>query len=281
VAAATVLVVTVKVADDDPVGTVTLTGTVAAAVLLLDKLTTAPPVGAAAVRVTVPVDGTVPATSVGFKLNEDNAAGAVTVSEVVLVIPPYVPEIVTEVEAATAFVVMIKVAVVAPAATVTLAGVVAAAVLLEESVTSTPPPGAGPVRVTVPVDEAGPTTLVGFTVTDVKAAAGLTVIAVVLVVAANVLEMLTVVVLVTAAVVTAKVAVAAPAGTVTPAGTVATAVLLLDSVTSDPPAGAAPVSVIVPVDVLPPVTLLGFRPMDSSETEPLDPPPGTNRTSTQ
>ena len=53
----TLLVVTVKVALLDPAGTFTLGGTVAAAVLSLDRATAKPPDGAAAVRVTVPVDG--------------------------------------------------------------------------------------------------------------------------------------------------------------------------------------------------------------------------------
>ena len=46
---------TVNVAEVEPAGTVTLEGTVAAAVLELDSDTVAPPVPAAAVRVTVPL----------------------------------------------------------------------------------------------------------------------------------------------------------------------------------------------------------------------------------
>jgi hypothetical protein len=54
-----------------------------------------------------------------------------------------------------------KVALVAPAGTVTLAGTLAAPLLLE-SVTCAPPAGAGPLSVTVPVEEFPPVTLVGF-----------------------------------------------------------------------------------------------------------------------
>ena len=60
------LVVTVNVAVVVPDGTVTLAGTWATAVLPLDSATTAPPVGAAAANVTVPVDEVPPATEAGF-----------------------------------------------------------------------------------------------------------------------------------------------------------------------------------------------------------------------
>src|ERR671935_110541 len=66
----------------------------------------------------------------------------------------------TLVSAVTALVVMLNVALVAPAATVTLAGTDAAGLLLV-SVTCWPPAGAGPFSVTVPVAEAPPVKLVG------------------------------------------------------------------------------------------------------------------------
>jgi len=69
---------------------------------------------------------------------------------------------VTVVDAATALVLTVKDALVAPAATVTLEGTVAAVALLLESVTCAPPMGAGPLSVTVPVEEFPPVTLVGF-----------------------------------------------------------------------------------------------------------------------
>src|SRR5260370_35399230 len=69
----------------------------------------------------------------------------------------------TVVDASTALVLTVNVALVAPAAIVTLDGVLATFVLLLESVTTAPPEGAAPLSVTVPVEEFPPVTLVGFT----------------------------------------------------------------------------------------------------------------------
>jgi hypothetical protein len=78
---------------------------------------------------------------------------------------------VTDALDATAEVVIVNVALVAPAATVTLAGTWAAVVLLLVRVTTAPPDGAGPVKVTVPVDEVPPITELGLRLTEVSAAA--------------------------------------------------------------------------------------------------------------
>ena len=77
-------------------------------------------------------------------------AGAVTVSVAVFVAPPDVPVIVIGVDALTAAVVTLNVALVAPAATVTLAGTVATPVLLLDRVTTAPPAGVAIVNVAVP-----------------------------------------------------------------------------------------------------------------------------------
>src|SRR2546426_389687 len=80
----------------------------------------------------------------------------------------------TLVDAVTVLVVTVKVALLAPAGTVTLAGTVAAAVWLLASVTTMPPTGAAALKVTVPVEGFPPATLVGFSAT-VESVTGVTV----------------------------------------------------------------------------------------------------------
>ena len=77
---------------------------------------------------------------------------------------------VTAVVETTGLVVAVKVALDAPAATVTDAGTWAAAVFELVKVTTAPPAGAGPLRVTVPVEDAPPTTEAGLTLTPLNAA---------------------------------------------------------------------------------------------------------------
>jgi hypothetical protein len=79
-------------------------------------------------------------------------------------VPLSVAVIVAGVEADTAVVFTVNVAVVAPAATVTLVGTVAL-VTLEAKLTAVPPEAAGPDRVTVPVDVLPPATVVGLSET--------------------------------------------------------------------------------------------------------------------
>ena len=83
----TELVVTANVVDMLPVGTVTLAGTAAADVLLLERVTATPPAGAAPLRVTVPVEGLPPVTLVGFRETEDRVTAGVTVNAAVRVVP--------------------------------------------------------------------------------------------------------------------------------------------------------------------------------------------------
>ena len=77
-----------------------------------------------------------------------------------------------DVETRTMDVLTVKLALVAPAGTVTLEGTPAAPLLLERR-TWAPPAGAAPVNVTVPVETpTPPTTLVGFNVSIVRAGGG-------------------------------------------------------------------------------------------------------------
>jgi len=80
---------------------------------------------------------------------------------------------VTVLDAMTALVLTVKVVLVAPAGTITLEGTLAAPGLLLESATCAPPAGAGPLSVTVPVEDCiPPTTLAGFSVSEERAGAG-------------------------------------------------------------------------------------------------------------
>jgi hypothetical protein len=142
----------VNVAVVAPAGTVTDAGTVPIVVELDANVTTAPPVGAARVSVTVPVTATPPVAAVTFVDNVDSAAaGGATVSVAVPVEPFVAAVIVTTVFAATVPAVIVNVALLLPAGTVTLTGTVATPVLDELSVTTLPPKGALVESVTVPV----------------------------------------------------------------------------------------------------------------------------------
>lgn len=161
----TVSVVAVNVAVVAPALTVRLAGTVAAAVLLLVSVTTTPPVGAAAFNVTVPVAlARPPMTVVGFSDTERSIG--LTVRVAVLLTPPCAAVIVMVLFAVTTVVVTANVADEAPAATVTLAGTEATAGVALDSVTAEPPAGAGPFRLTVPVEPLPPVTDVGFKETE-------------------------------------------------------------------------------------------------------------------
>ena len=145
----TMLVEMVNVAVDAEAGMVTVEGTVTEA-RLDDKLTTAPEGGAElkeTVAETVPPPVTVAGDSVKLA-----SAGTVTVTscgketpfEVAVMTVDFVP-------VAAGLAVILKVAEVEPAGTVTVAGTVAADVTDELSVTVSPPVGAALDRVTAPL----------------------------------------------------------------------------------------------------------------------------------
>jgi hypothetical protein len=144
------------------------------------------------------------------------------------------------------------------AAMVTVAGTPATEVLLLESVTTAPLEGAGPFKLTVPVEDVPPATLVGFRLKEVRTA-GKTTNAAARAVPLTVAEIVTVVLLATALVATTKVPVVAFEGMATETGTVATEGLLVVSATLIPPEGAGPLSTNVPVAPFPPKTVFGFN----------------------
>ena len=83
-------VVTVNVRLVEPAEIVTFDGTVAADVLLLERFTTAPPLGAGALSVTVPVESSPPFTVEGFTVTDERlpaGGGGITVSVAVFVTP--------------------------------------------------------------------------------------------------------------------------------------------------------------------------------------------------
>jgi hypothetical protein len=170
VATVTEVVVTVNVALVAPVGTVTLAGA-AVAPELSDSDTNAPPLGAAPVRVTVPVDELPPVTLLGLRLKADSVAppddGGLTVIDVDWN-PLFIWAEIWTVVRELGKVVTVKLALVAPAGTVTLAGTLAVFGRLVDRLMATPPVGAALPSLTVPVAVAPPTTLVGATVTAVS-----------------------------------------------------------------------------------------------------------------
>ena len=240
----------VNVAVEEPAGTVNDVGTLATVVVALVSVTTTASV-ATPDKVTVPVLFVPPFTLVGFKVRVDTTRTGLTVIVAVLDTPERLAVIVKEDAAVTVRVVMVKVAVVDPAATVTLAGTVPIVVDEEINVTPAPPAGAGDVNTTVPVTGTPPVTAVTTVVrVDKTAAGGVTVMVAVPVELLVEAVMVAFVLATTEPAVTVKVAVRAPAATVTETGTLATAALLDERLTTLPPTGALVERVTVPVVVV-------------------------------
>ncbi len=180
----TFCVLTLKLAFVEPADTVTLDGTEAAE-LLLERVTTIPPDGAAALSVTVPFKPFPPVMLVLSNLSEESDTEEVeegeTVSRLDVLPPPPLAEIVTFVEVVTAVVVTVNPALVAPAGTVMLAGTLATDGLLLVRVTASPPLGAAEDSSTVPCEVLPPVREAGFStmeVTDALAVPGGTTVSV-------------------------------------------------------------------------------------------------------
>ena len=159
---------TVKLALVCPACTLTLEGTVATDVLALESVTVAPPEGAAALRVTVPLELFPPVTLVGLRVSDESVTEddeGLIVSVACWEVLPSVAVIVAVVIEETNVVVTVKLALVDPLATVTLLGTLALELLLLR-VTTVPPEGAAALRVTVPVELFPPVTVVGFRLSE-------------------------------------------------------------------------------------------------------------------
>jgi hypothetical protein len=84
----TVWLETENVALSAPAGTVTLAGTLATGELVLPSVTTAPPVGAAPVRFTVPWEVVPPGMLVGLRVTDDSTVDFGRSISVVFLVEP-------------------------------------------------------------------------------------------------------------------------------------------------------------------------------------------------
>ena len=272
----TAVIVDVKLALVVPTGTVTVAGT-AKALLLLAKLTTTPPVGAEALRVTVHASVAAPVIDALAQLTK-LIVGMLAPLEIlgfncieyVFEVAPAVAVNVAVWAEATAATVAVKFPLVAPPCTVIEVGTVAALSLLAR-LTANPPVGAAALRVTVQESLPAPVMeeFAQFTALSEALLEPPDVVAVSCI--ANVSDAplalavsVAFCVVLTAETVALKLALALPAGTVTAAGTT-TALLLLSRLTANPPVGAAALSVTVQVSVPDPLIEVLAQPNEDNE----------------
>jgi len=254
---ATAAAMTVKVCELMFAGTSRVAGTGNAAELLLVRLTMNPPEGALPLSPTRPVVVNPETTLAG--LNDSNVTtGGATVSPADDVVPlGSFAVIVTGVLADTGNEETLNVPLVAAPAMVKLAGTVAALVLLLVSVTLRPAEGAGPFRVTVPIEPLPPVSVPGTNVNDVNTA-GLTVKDLLRLLPLSVAFTWTFSAVATPTQVRMKVPADFPAEIVTVAGTVTDGLELVREIET-PPEGAASLIATVPVDLAPPVMAAGLK----------------------
>ncbi len=164
---------TLKVAVLAPPETLTDDATLTTDGFELDKETVSPAEAAGPLNVTVPVTVVeeLPTTELGETITSVSS-GASIFKVAVFEMLPSLAVIVAETGVATAVVLTLKVAVVLPLATVTLEGALPEEEL-DERETLNPAVGAGPVKVTVPVEDVPPTTEVGETETLERVAASI------------------------------------------------------------------------------------------------------------
>jgi hypothetical protein len=167
---------TEKLAEVAPCGTITDGGTPAAEEFELESVTTAPPVPAAVLRVTLPVPDWPLTIVLGLTEMPLRAAGTgLTLMPKVAVKPEYLAVSVTGVAVLTLPAATVKLAEVEPCRTVTDDGTLAAGEFELDSVTTSPPPDAASVRLIVPEPDWPLTIVPGDTETLSATAVGYTV----------------------------------------------------------------------------------------------------------
>jgi hypothetical protein len=237
--AVTAFAVAVKFAVVAAAPTVVLAGTVTAALLLRNE-TTAPPAGAAFVRVTLQLTAPAPlATDAGVHATEDTCTAVTRLRVAVLLTPFRAAVTIADWSVVTVPAAALNVPVVAPAAIDTEAGTVRELLFLVSATDEVAV--AAFVSVTVQLAAAPLPMVRGAHDSADNCGAVLSVTDAVFVTPAAVAVIVTVWSAGTLAAVAEKLAVAAPAGTVTLAGTVML-VALVESATAAPPAGAGPLS---------------------------------------
>lgn len=258
---ATGTVVATNVTELPPGATVTVEGTITVEGSALDSCKVAPLAPVGPFRVTVPVDVAPPPTVAGLSETPDTRRGLTVRSAPTVVVPSLTERVALPVEV-TGTVDTLKVAEVAPPATVTPPGADASEGSLIEIDRGVPPAGAAAESVTVATTELPPTAVAGKSAMP-AGMGGVTVSEVVCTVELSVPVTTTAVGAATVRVVTAKLALVVPAGTVTDAGTAATAVLLLESPTATPPVGAGEERTTVPVTGVPAAAVVGETEIES------------------
>lgn len=242
-----------------PAEIVTLAGTVARLVFPLVSVITAPPDGAAALSVTVPVVERPPRMLVGLSVSEASVPPlppptGFSVSVAVLVTPALVAEMVTIVCVVTEVTPTKKPPAIAPCGIRTLWGTVAAGLSLESRMEVSVV--AGEASRTVPLALVVPLKVVGVSVSESGGCAGVSVTCAWSVVLFSVALIVTSVLAVTALVGMFTETDTSPAATVAVAGGLASGESLA-SCTVSPPVGACPFSITISVGCAPPVIALG------------------------
>jgi hypothetical protein len=261
VVAVTLPAVAGKVAVVLPAATVTEAGT-ARAVLLSEMETVKPPVGAALFKPRVQVVAAPDTTVAGEQLSVEGTAGAMRLREALAVVLFRVAVSTAVLSAVTVPTDAVKLALDAPASTVTDAGIVAMA-LSSAKVTTVPPVGAAPVSATVHVADPPEFRVAGVQVRELRVKVIVSWIDADWELPFNAAVTIAVCVAEIVPAVALNVREVAPAETVIDVGTDRIA-LSSEMVTRLPPTGAALLSVTLQIEVPPEGSPLGLQTTDDT-----------------